>query len=283
MVKFWRQSGVSIVLYLDDGIGISSSFESCKTLSAFVKDSLVKAGFLINEEKSIFQPTQKLEWLGLVWNSPDFCLSIPDRRVQDCLDTVSRLFEKLPKITARQLAQCTGKIISMGSVVGNVTRLMTRHCYMLIESRASWDNFLKFDSSHEFVRELVLWLSNLKVLNNRFLKSYSMTHAIVCSGASSVAAGAICSFENEEHYFHSIFSELKSKESSTWRELTAIQEALFSFKKLLNGKCIKILTDCQNCVRIVNSGSTKKAHQDIAFSIFVFCLQKQSMDSKVTE
>jgi hypothetical protein len=30
MVKFWRQSGVSIVLYLDDGIGISSSFESCK-------------------------------------------------------------------------------------------------------------------------------------------------------------------------------------------------------------------------------------------------------------
>jgi ribonuclease HI len=90
-----------------------------------------------------------------------------------------------------------------------------------------------------------------------------------------VAAGFICSFENEEHYFHSNFSELESTESSTWRELTAIQEALFSFKDSLSGKCIKILTDSQNCVRIVNSGSTRKALQDIAFSIFVFCLQKQ--------
>ena len=101
--------------------------------------------------KSIFKPIQKLEWLGLMWNSLDYSLSIPDRRVQDCLDTLSKLFDKLPKITARQLAQFTGKIISMGPVIGNVSRLMTRQCYMLIESRYSWNSFLKFDSSHLFL------------------------------------------------------------------------------------------------------------------------------------
>ncbi|XP_062597476.1 uncharacterized protein LOC134258894, partial [Saccostrea cucullata] len=60
--------------------GMSSSRESCSKHSAFVKDSLIQAGFLVNEEKSVFEPIQKLEWLGLVWNSTEHCLSIPDRR-----------------------------------------------------------------------------------------------------------------------------------------------------------------------------------------------------------
>jgi hypothetical protein len=38
----------------------------------FVEQSLVDAGFLINEEKLIFVPTQKLEWLGILWDSQLF-------------------------------------------------------------------------------------------------------------------------------------------------------------------------------------------------------------------
>ena len=91
MVTFWRQSGINIVLYLDDGISMSSSQELCSYQSAFVKDSLLQAGFLVNEDKSNFKPIQKVEWLGLMWNSLDYSLSIPVRRVHDCLDTLSKL------------------------------------------------------------------------------------------------------------------------------------------------------------------------------------------------
>jgi hypothetical protein len=57
MVKYWRKNAIKIVLYLDDGFGMSDSFEECQKDSFFVKQSLVDAGFLINEEKSIlFQP-----------------------------------------------------------------------------------------------------------------------------------------------------------------------------------------------------------------------------------
>jgi hypothetical protein len=42
---------------LDDGFGMSDSFEECQKDSFFVKQSLVDVGFLINEEKSIFFPT----------------------------------------------------------------------------------------------------------------------------------------------------------------------------------------------------------------------------------
>lgn len=65
MVKNWRSNNIKIVLYLDDGIAMSESFEECQRISSFIKSSLDKAGFLINHEKSIFSPVQDLEWLGI--------------------------------------------------------------------------------------------------------------------------------------------------------------------------------------------------------------------------
>lgn len=72
MVKYWRQNAVDIVLYLDDGFGIASSFEKSQQDSDFVKKSLLDAGFLINIEKSTFAPSQSLEWLGMSWDSKLF-------------------------------------------------------------------------------------------------------------------------------------------------------------------------------------------------------------------
>jgi hypothetical protein len=71
------------VFYLDDGLGTSNSYENTVSDSLFVKDFLEQAGFLVNSEKSVFQPCQLLEWLRLVWNTNAFCLSVPERRIQD--------------------------------------------------------------------------------------------------------------------------------------------------------------------------------------------------------
>jgi hypothetical protein len=88
LVKFWRQNGINIVLYLDDGLGIGSSLRDCSQNSVFVRQSLIDAGFWINEDKSIFTPVQSLEWLCIVWNSLDYSLSIPDRRIVDLVDVL---------------------------------------------------------------------------------------------------------------------------------------------------------------------------------------------------
>ena len=68
MVKYWRLHGINIVLYLDDGFGMSPNVDTCLKDSEFVRKSLLDAGFLINENKSIFIPVQSLEWLGIVWD-----------------------------------------------------------------------------------------------------------------------------------------------------------------------------------------------------------------------
>ena len=56
LVRLWRSFGVQICVYLDDGIGTETTQEKAKVNSAFVKETLARAGFVTNEEKSVWEP-----------------------------------------------------------------------------------------------------------------------------------------------------------------------------------------------------------------------------------
>ena len=273
LVKYWRKNGIKIVLYLDDGFGMNNENNECIKDAEFVKQSLLSAGFLLNEEKSVFTPVQKLEWLGIIWDSCNFTLCIPQRRIDELFQSIHNVFREIPYISARNLAQVTGRIISMSPVIGNITRIMTRYCYMSIESRMSWDSYLVLESKSFVISELKFWLDNIANVNFKTLNQYSQSHVMVYSDASSIAAGA-CTVELESKNFHTMWKSTEMLESSTWRELKAIELALMSYQHAFAGKSLKWLTDNQNCVRIVQAGSMKEKLQDIAISIFSICLQK---------
>lgn len=65
LVRFWREQGIYIIVYLDDGFGFSDSFANCEYSSLKVYNTLIKAGFVVNTEKSVWVPQKCLEWLGL--------------------------------------------------------------------------------------------------------------------------------------------------------------------------------------------------------------------------
>ena len=57
LVKFWRFSGLLIVIYIDDGICISVTLQEARKSSKFVWQSLIEAGFAPNPDKCIWEPT----------------------------------------------------------------------------------------------------------------------------------------------------------------------------------------------------------------------------------
>ncbi|CAC5364665.1 unnamed protein product [Mytilus coruscus] len=211
-------------LYFDDGFGMNNDNNECIKDAEFVKQSLLNAGFLLNEEKSVFTPVQKLEWLGIIWDSCNFTLSIPQRRIDELLKSIHNVFREIPYISARNLAQVTGRIISMSPVIGNITRIMTRYCYMSTESRMSWDSYLVLESKSFVISELKFWLDNIANVNVKTLNQYSQSHVMIYSDASSIAAGA-CTVELESKIFHTMWKSSEMLESSTWRELKAIELA----------------------------------------------------------
>ena len=149
---------------------------------------------------------------------------------------------------------------------------MTRNCYRLIENRHDWDSCLFIENPDIILSELNFWLENLTSLNVRQMNDYSKSEILICSDASDIAAGAVCVSHNEK-YFHQMFSEQERLMSSTWRELKALQQSIFTFGKDIKGKTVKVLTDNQNCVKIVKAGSTKGHLQTLALSIFSFCFK----------
>ena len=63
LVKYWRGRGNLILMYLDDGIGGDMSVERARILSNSVCEDLALSGFTANNDKSIWEPIQKLVFL----------------------------------------------------------------------------------------------------------------------------------------------------------------------------------------------------------------------------
>jgi len=80
-------------------------------------------------------------------------------------------------VPARQLARCTGNLISMKAVYGNLVILMHRQLYLLLEGICSWDEPFKTSHGHKCLQELEFWLFNLMCRNYHKLGSYELTHA----------------------------------------------------------------------------------------------------------
>ena len=126
---YWRLQGVYIAIFLDDGWATVQDRQDCSITAQAVRKDLSRAGFITNDEKSVWEPTQTLNWLGITWNSVLGTLKIVDRRITKILCTIDQIIDADFMVSAR-LASFTGQIISTGPVVGNIVRIMTRDCVM---------------------------------------------------------------------------------------------------------------------------------------------------------
>jgi len=81
--------------------------------------------------------------------------------MSDLIDNINSVFFSLPFVSARSLAKVTGRIISLSPpVIGNISRLMIRNIYRMIESRQSWDSKLCL-SDQDVISELIFWNKNV--------------------------------------------------------------------------------------------------------------------------
>ena len=77
LVKHWRKDGIKIVVNLDDGFGLAESEDTCISHSEKVKSDLIASGIVPNKDKCHWAPSQRVEWLGFIWNLKICVLEIP--------------------------------------------------------------------------------------------------------------------------------------------------------------------------------------------------------------
>jgi hypothetical protein len=166
LVKRWRSFGYQIIMYLDDGWASYDEY-TCRLVNKKVQEDLKNAGFVVNNEKSIWEPTDRFKWLGFIWNLGKGSVEMHEKKFVSFKDNISSLLYGKEVVSARNLARTVGRIISMSFALGNICQIMTRNLHVPIQNRVFWDKPVILDKL--VFDELLFWSNNLDTLPFRSL------------------------------------------------------------------------------------------------------------------
>ncbi|CAG2235130.1 unnamed protein product [Mytilus edulis] len=252
LIAHWRKDGIKITVYLDDGLCLAETEKLCCEQSVRVKNDLILSGFVPNKDKCIWTPVQTLVWLGFTWNLKSSLMELPLIKIENFINLIDVILSKAFKVKIRLLAKLCGKIISFSPAIGNVTQIMTRCTFSVINLRQDWDQYVDLRQHSDSIQEIMFWKQNIHCLKPvPLLRNNSEFN--VFTDASDIGAGGY--LQGTDYIAHRQWSVTEATKSSTWREIKAIELTLDSFAKVLEHSSVTFFTDNQNAVSIIKKGS----------------------------
>ena len=110
LIGHWRGSGKRICMFLDDGLGGNSSKQSATVDAKAVKEDLDRLGFVLSENKCVWEPSLTQTWLGHVFNMSETRLYVTETRLSKLKESLSSALKRTDNISAKFLAQITGSL-----------------------------------------------------------------------------------------------------------------------------------------------------------------------------
>ena len=201
------------------------------------------------------------------WDANELTLKISERRIAKLHRSGDEIMAAR-RASVRELASWVGQVISLGPVMGGVTRLRSRYTQMVIASASSYDSVVSVSS--KVMKELLFWRENAEVLNGRDCRPGEPPVMIEVRGDAS-ATGCGSFIVGESLRTARLFSEEEREAHSTWRELENIHFTLEALKEKLKGRTVNFLVDNQSAVSIVSNGSMKEDCHLLALGIQQVC------------
>ena len=113
VVKYLRRRMVVVMFYIDDSILIADTPSELTRNRDLTTSTLEKCGFLINYEKSHLTPTTRLEFLGFLIDSVEYCISLTAEKRSSIHRMLANLLSNTEqRVSIRQLAKIIGKLVA---------------------------------------------------------------------------------------------------------------------------------------------------------------------------
>lgn len=106
---------------MDDGAGADQAMK----ISAAVRRDIALSGFIANEKKSQWVPSQLGELLGFVLDLQHGIFQVPAKRVEALKRLIVTIMDNNLTVSVRCLSRLSGSLVSMGLALGPVVRLWT--------------------------------------------------------------------------------------------------------------------------------------------------------------
>ncbi|KAK6755446.1 hypothetical protein RB195_014047 [Necator americanus] len=271
----WRSQGISIAVYLDDGLIWSDSAHRCNEFVQVIREDLDNAGFRVAEEKCTWIPLQKLNWLGHIIDLKSFSLNLSQERRLKCRKIASRLlYKRGPSLLDRMKWQ--GTFASMHLVIPLEKRRVWKAVVTSLAKKEQLGTALTYRWALDQAErtEILGWLRfDTEFQGISMTLSRHLLNAIRgFSDASELGVGSVLYLDNHDKIFSStnLPADLIGA-SSTARELFAILLGLEAFSGYLLNEEVVWHCDNQAAIVILTKGSTKPDLQILAQRIWNLC------------
>ena len=268
LVKHWRSKGFRIFTYLDDGAGADQVLSEAMKMSTVVRRDIALSGFIANEEKSQWVPSQLGELLGFILDLQHGLFRVPARRVEALKQLIDTIIDKHFIVSARCLSRLSGSLVSMGLALGPVVRLWTRGIYRDICQADYWDR--PFLVSQESQSEVLFWRDNFDGSGYPIWSPSPKVDVLTYSDASGEGWGGFA-VQFSDKVARGCWSSADCMKSSTFREVKAIRLVLESYSEEVRGKEVLHRTDNKNAELVLSVGSRNKELHREAVTVYKLC------------
>ena len=272
VISILEKLGIKCVIFIDDLLLMQQCKQELLNQAAFVVKLLTWLGFIVSKEKSNFSPSQVTTYLGMVIDSVNMQLRLPDKKVEELLNLCDKYLSNTV-LDARKLASLVGKM----QFASQAVEMGPFHLRNLQRSLAStinnggWDQKLVISNPDK--QDLIWWKNNLTSENRApIVKSKETPVVRMSSDASLQGWGAHCEGETAQGKW----SKAQTQEHINVLELTA---ALFGLKALIKNRNLSVILEMDNIpaiAYIAKKGGTKNIKMShIAQEIWQWCRSMQ--------
>ena len=267
-----RSQGYLNVGYIDDSYLQGDSKTECRSNILTTLKLLESLGFLINHEKSVLQPCQKLAFLGFLLDSVNMKVSLTAEKREKIILACQQLLKK-SVISIREVAHVIGLLVSSLPAVQHgplfYRSLEIDKNVALQENSGNYDASMTISS--ESVSDLNWWMTTLPSA----CKNISMGNPTIemATDASNLGWGAVCNGQSAQ----GMWTPLEAQKHINELELLAVYFGLKSFLCLLKGKHVCVKSDNSTTVCYLNAmGGTKSPLcNKIAKSVWMCCVKNE--------
>ncbi len=262
-----REAGFTILGYIDDTIFIEESANDLRRAMNAATKLVDSLGVTISVKKSVFEPVQKIEYLGFILDSRKMTVTLTQLKK----DKIERIAEKLSRkhqFTIRELSEFIGNVVAAEQGVWSAPlhykRLeMERNRYLAI-ARGNYD--YKVVKSQIVQSELNWWIANIQG-SMRYVV-YPAPELTLYSDASGKGWGGHI---KDGPSTGGDWSEAEAKDHINVLELKGAFLTLQAFASEYENCHIKMMLDNTTAIACINKfGSSKPKLLNVCLELFAW-------------
>ena len=267
-----RREGIVIADYIDDLFNTAKTYEACMENIDRIVELLDSLGFIIHPEKSRFEPSQVMEFLGFIINTREMSLRLTpekERAIQKlCTEVLA-----MQKVPIRTLFKILGKFsssfmaIPFGRLHYRALERLKTEALKRNKGNLDW----KISLSEEARQDIMWWKNN--IVGSWSPISRGNPKLEMTSDASKIGWGAVFESSTGGH-----FTEDEKELHINILELKAVEFGLQSLCLDTQNTHILLKIDNTSAVSAINKmGSTRSIQMDdIVHSIWNWARERES-------